>query len=103
MAIDPVRCEDFMSYRIRLGFTLRQMSERTGLSPATLHRLERRKIKATPRSRVRLQESLDLTQVALNHLLGNGRQKTRSQVARLESFTRSTCILDSFREGSGEA
>lgn len=61
---------DLITYRIRLGITLRELSKRTGLSPATLHRLERGVIEPTPRSKVRLQDGLGLTSEQVDALLG---------------------------------
>jgi len=67
--IDPLACDDLLTFRLRLGLTLRQFSQRTGLSIATLHRVERKKTHASPRTRVRLQNSLELTTQAIEHLL----------------------------------
>ena len=61
--------EDLMMYRIRQGMTLREMADKTGLSAATLHRLERGTILASPRSRVLLQDRLNLSLERVNALL----------------------------------
>ncbi|MBI3830741.1 MAG: helix-turn-helix transcriptional regulator [Planctomycetes bacterium] len=79
---NPDTRTDLITYRIRLGLTLREMGKRTGLSPATLHRLERGVISATPRSRVRLQDGLDLTSEQVEYLLGQSAAKRRQTNGR---------------------
>ncbi|MCZ7648793.1 MAG: helix-turn-helix domain-containing protein [Planctomycetota bacterium] len=59
--VNPSDCPDLVTYRVRKGLTLRQLSELTGLSPATLHRIEQRKSSLTPRSRILLQQGLQLS------------------------------------------
>lgn len=61
---------DLVAYRIRKGLTLRDLSKQTGLSPATLHRLERGLIKPSMRSRILLQDGLGLTRDEVDRLLG---------------------------------
>lgn len=63
---------DLVAYRIRKGLTLRDLSKQTGLSPATLHRLERGLIKPSMRSRILLQDGLGLTRDEVDRLLGLG-------------------------------
>ena len=65
----PLPDSDLMSFRIRLGFTLRKMSKETGLSAATIHRLERGVIGATQRSKLKLQDGLKLTAAQVETLL----------------------------------
>ncbi|MCW8130784.1 MAG: hypothetical protein KIS92_10575 [Planctomycetota bacterium] len=55
------------------------MSRKTGLSPATLHRLERGVIEASPRSRVRLQDGLGLTSDQIDYLLGQSAKHKNRQ------------------------
>lgn len=73
---------DLLTFRIRLGLTLRDMSEKTGLSPATLHRLERGITKPTSRSRVRLQDAFDLTPEQVDGLLSRSRSSLIPKVNR---------------------
>ncbi|GMV79956.1 MAG: hypothetical protein AMXMBFR7_11400 [Planctomycetota bacterium] len=70
---------DLITYRIRLGMTLRDMSKKTGLSPATLFRLEHGKVKATPRSKVKLQDGLGLSTEQIDFLLRQCITKPRSK------------------------
>ncbi|MCZ7649153.1 MAG: helix-turn-helix domain-containing protein [Planctomycetota bacterium] len=76
---EPDPRSDLITYRIRLGLTLRELSNRTGLSPATLYRLERGLIKATPRSRIRLQDGLGLSTEQVDFLLRHCDAKGRSK------------------------
>lgn len=52
---------DLLTYRYRRNLTLVQMSSLTGLSPSTLHRLERGILKPSPRSLIKLMDGLGLT------------------------------------------
>ncbi len=78
----PYPDTDLITYRIRLGLTLREMSNKTGLSPATLHRLERGIVKPTPRSRVRLQDAFDLSPEQVDGLLNRSRVKHYQKSSR---------------------
>ena len=49
-----------MYYRIRRGLTLMDLSRKTGLSTATLHRIERGLMAPSTRSRVKLMDGLKL-------------------------------------------
>ena len=60
---------EFLKFRIRKGWTLRGMSEITGISVSTLWRLERRVIRPSPRSTVKLQDALGLSEPQLFDLL----------------------------------
>jgi len=71
---------DLITYRIRLGLTLHEMARRTGLSAATLYRLERGLIKSTPRSRVRLQDSLGLTADQVHAMLNRSARAKQHRV-----------------------
>lgn len=84
--VDPAACSDFITYRIRMGLTLRDLSERTGLSPATLHRLESRKCRITTRSKIRLQSGLDLPIETLEKLIGfeSGQETTTRSKPRTQ-------------------
>lgn len=77
--------EDLMTYRIRQGMTLREMAHKTGLSPATLHRLERGTIAASPRSRVLLQDRLKLSSERVDGLLEASQSSNRRE--KWESIT----------------
>ena len=68
---------DLITYRIRLGITLREMSHKTGLSPATLHRLERGLIKPSARSLVCLQDGLRLRAAEVEYLLAQSASRKR--------------------------
>lgn len=65
-----VRYVEFVNFRIRQGWTLRDLSKISGLSPATLSRLERGLYRPSMRTLVRLQTSLGLTQRQMESLLG---------------------------------
>ena len=56
-------------FRLRKGYTLMDLSVRTGLSVATLHRLERGRINPTLRSRIRLMDGLKLTHDEVDALM----------------------------------
>lgn len=71
---------DLVAYRIRKGLTLRDLSKQTGLSPATLHRLERGLIKPSMRSRILLQDGLGLTRDEVDRLLGLAAAATRAEI-----------------------
>jgi len=71
---------DLLTYRLRLGLTLRQMSKKTGLSPATLHRLERGLVSPTPRSRVRLQDMLGLAPEQVESLLAMSLKRAQNRI-----------------------
>jgi transcriptional regulator with XRE-family HTH domain len=60
---------DLLTYRYRRNLTLVQLSELTGLSPSTLHRLERGVLKASPRSLVKLMDGLKIDAQQLGHML----------------------------------
>ena len=66
---DPLLSDNLLTYRLRCSLTLKELSERTGLSPATLHRIENGICRATNRSRVKLADGLGLSQENLDHLL----------------------------------
>ncbi len=72
---------DLITYRIRMGMTLRDMSIKTGLSPATLFRLEHGIVKATPRSKVKLQDGLGLSTDQIDYLLRQCSTRGRSKKA----------------------
>lgn len=71
---------DLVAYRIRKGLTLRDLSKQTGLSPATLHRLERGLIKPSMRSRILLQDGLGLTRDEVDRLLGLAAASPRVEI-----------------------
>jgi transcriptional regulator with XRE-family HTH domain len=64
-----VSYRELVLFRVRRGWTLRQLSKMTGLSSATLWRLERGIIKATPRTVVKLQDALGLSLEQVESLL----------------------------------
>ncbi|MCW8129295.1 MAG: helix-turn-helix transcriptional regulator [Planctomycetota bacterium] len=60
---------DLLTYRYRRNLTLVQLSELTGLSPSTLHRLERGILKPSPRSLVKLMDGLGLSADKVEHMI----------------------------------
>lgn len=59
---------DLLFFRIRRGWTLRELGQITGLSAATLWRLERGVIRPSPRSLLLLQQALNLSSEQLTAL-----------------------------------
>lgn len=68
------RTRKLMYFRIRKGMTLQDLSEKTGLSTATLHRLERGLARVSARSRIKLMEGLKLGGEEVDDLLNNSAQ-----------------------------
>ncbi|MCW8132917.1 MAG: helix-turn-helix transcriptional regulator [Planctomycetota bacterium] len=66
---ENVRYVEFINYRIRQGWTLRDLSKISGLSPPTLSRLERGLYRPSMRTLVRLQTALGLNQRQMESLL----------------------------------
>jgi len=67
-------------FRISKGWTLRELSKITGLSPATLCRLERGTFKPTSRTRVMLQDRLNLSPERVEELLAHRRTNMVTEV-----------------------
>lgn len=65
----PSAARRLLYFRLRKGYTLMDLSARTGLSVATLHRLERGRINPTLRSRIRLMDGLKLTHDEVDELM----------------------------------
>lgn len=74
---ESVRYVEFINYRIRQGWTLRDLSRISGLSPATLSRLERGLYRPSMRTLVRLQTALGLNQRQMETLLSLERSAER--------------------------
>jgi transcriptional regulator with XRE-family HTH domain len=70
MDVDPSSCT-FFSFRVRRNLTLREISELTGLSIATLNRLDRGTYQPTRRTCNRLQKGLGISEEELEKMLGN--------------------------------
>ncbi|MCW8132114.1 MAG: helix-turn-helix transcriptional regulator [Planctomycetota bacterium] len=73
------RTRKLMYFRIRKGMTLQDLSEKTGLSTATLHRLERGLARVSARSKIKLMEGLKLTVEEVDDLLNKSAQEGFSQ------------------------
>ena len=71
--LDP-RVETLFSYRVRLGLTLKAVSERTRLSIDTIRRIERGE-GVSDRSRILLQDGLDLSEKQVDAMLRFTRTK----------------------------
>ncbi|MBI3830454.1 MAG: helix-turn-helix transcriptional regulator [Planctomycetes bacterium] len=62
------RTRKLMYYRIRKGLTLMDVSKKTGLSTATLHRIERGLMEPSARSRIKIMDGLKLTSSEVDEL-----------------------------------
>jgi DNA-binding XRE family transcriptional regulator len=62
---------NLMHWRIRRGFSLRGLAESTGISPATLMRIERGMLPASMKSRILLKDGLGISDRELNRLLAS--------------------------------
>lgn len=60
---------DLLTFRYRRNLTLMQLSALTGLSPSTLHRLERGILKPTPRSLIKLMDGLKVNQEVIEQMI----------------------------------
>jgi transcriptional regulator with XRE-family HTH domain len=65
---------DLLIYRIRMGLTLRQLSEKAEMSVATIHRIETGKVGVTARSKESLCRAYELTYEQLEILIRNTRR-----------------------------
>ncbi|MBI3828993.1 MAG: helix-turn-helix transcriptional regulator [Planctomycetes bacterium] len=93
MTVTPTKYDtdsDLLTYRYRRNLTLVQLSALTGLSPSTLHRLERGVLKASPRSLVKLMDGLKLDAQQLEHMLQLSVEKYGKPARRLAATGRLT-------------
>ena len=63
------KATNLLYFRIRKGMTLQDLSGKTGLSTATLHRLERGLIGLTERSKIKLMDTLGASEKEVHDLL----------------------------------
>lgn len=62
---------NLMQWRIRRGLSLRGLAQSTGISPATLMRIERGMRPASLKSRILLKDRLGISECELNRLLAS--------------------------------
>ena len=69
MSRSATRISELARYRIRKGWTLRDLANMTGLSPAQLCRIERGSATVTPRTMVLLVDTLGLSSDQVKQML----------------------------------
>jgi len=63
--------QPLLYFRLKNGWTLRELSDITGISPATLCRMERGVGRASPRSIIKMHQTLSLSMQQIQKLVGN--------------------------------
>lgn len=86
-AVAESRTRKLMYYRIRRGLTLMELSRKTGLSTATLHRIERGIMKPSARSRIKMMDGLKLTSMEVDELLMEELEISPSRAKAMEATT----------------